>query len=122
METVFKVVYREDGRLYSVFAGRPLEREYKEGEWTKGYKGTPVLAFSDRATAERWGRGTNREVWLAEAQEPAALDVVCSLMNPLNILAFWKLYTGAPLATAPLTSAPDNTVACQAIRLVERVA
>lgn len=125
MKTYYKVVSRKGAKLVSVMmSGRTLERTYSTTEWTQGVESTPVMAFETRRSAKDFAQGWD-EVWLAMVRRPRKLVRISSCdSRKATLLAFWEQIKGKrwhDLLTEGSMPAPDDTVACEAIRLVKKL-
>lgn len=120
--TVYKVVRKTNtGGHESAMAYGVLRRAYSTNEWTRGHRGTPVMAFRTFKEARRFKAGRYRlEVWKAKAVRPRTLSLVSSLAV-FSILPFWKRIAGKQWWRLDWVddsrNAPGGTLACEAIKL-----
>lgn len=113
----WKVVYRNgDGALESATAVGCWIRAYATGERTVGFNDTPVLAFRTRQAARGFQRQFTLKakvhIFRAQLENPHPQEHV-AICNPHKFKGFWD---GKPDFAV---DAPDGTLACDAITLLE---
>lgn len=131
-KTYYKAVrndFYEGWRISAIMDAEGIGRQYGTTYWTQGIDGTPVMAFSNLQSAIDFVQGCpNHEVWEAQVRRPRKISALTPWTgDPQIIRAFWKQIRGQqwyrlhPLRVNAVP-APKDTVACEAIRLVRKVA
>jgi len=122
---VFKVGL--DGLESCVVFPKELRVVYKPNEWAEGYRGTPLLAFSNEKDARRFVErslipSARYEIWECKA-EGVQDDVPWVLYHPVfgdDVVRFWN----GKYRRVAMAPPPRGTVACKRVkpvRLVEKV-
>lgn len=111
---------RDEAFCSAVIKNGPWSCRYAVGERTTGRTGTPVLAFRTRDAARRFKRthvlqGQGHVVFRARLENPHPQSVIVPVYWPY--VGFRRFWDGDPYEA---TSAPDGTLACDAITLLER--
>ena len=116
----WKVVRERDGAFCSaVFSVGPWSCRYAVGKRTVGINGTPVLAFRTRYAARRFRGynlipGASLAVFKAKLENPRPQPSIASPALPGLFKQFWEgIFYNLP------PPAPDGTLACDAITLLE---
>ena len=94
---------------------------YPVGVRTKGYAGTPVLAFRDLKSAQGFV-GSNplrQHTYRARLENPRQVNAMASLILRHLWRRFWR--QGNPTDWANTFVPPPGTVACDAITLLKEV-
>ena len=111
----WKVVRKNnDGSFESAVVSGKWSRPYATGSRVVGLKDTPVLAFRTRQTARDFYRfGASQIIFRALLENPQSQDFIADPFFPLEFHRFWR---GGHTDNFP---APDGTLACDAITLLE---
>lgn len=119
-KTGWKVVKKRDEAFCSaVFPIGPWSCRYAVGERTKGLNNTPVLAFRTRQAARNFRHhnvlpGGGHIVFKAQLENPRPQYTIAATSRPEAFRDFWR----GTLFYSP-NIAPDGTLACDAITLLE---
>ena len=117
-KTGWKVVKRADNGDFKssrIMKGWRWCVSYGVGKRSTGRHGTPVLAFRTRANARRF-KDFGDLVFKATLENPEPIDSLEYYIFTQNFAVFWKQVK----ARQGPADAPDGTLACDAITLLER--
>jgi hypothetical protein len=112
----------------AIVGGKSLSRHYTTNAWTRGVNGTPVMAFCNLQSALHFRQSDSSLcVWNVKVKHPRLINMLGDWQLGRPALRFWTAVRGKQwyrLHRTVLTvlGTPPNTVACEAIKLVKKVA
>jgi len=133
-QIVYKVVRVAGDKRLSAVTNGVWQVEYTPGKFVRPPKGTKLLAFQSRESALDFTRFIAKiqrddvfEIWKCDARHPQTVHNVPGCGHVNAFMEFWrqfkrgKLFSTHSITKMCLFMAPPGTVACSALKLLERV-